>query len=222
MSTSNSSCETKEKCPHSAISAQPVVWTRGPINSLLSHTVLTESGEDLGEGGEGEREGGEEGRERDGRGGQGEGRGREGEGRGREREGRGGDREGRGGEGIGRGGERGGEGREGRTAFHSSRWGTDGPQLSASGVRLKCTLQTFISIPCRTRQPQTVLLHCSSPAEPRLLLTAVLQVAAVVRTGSPGTRTAHNTSDGADIVAGGGGGRFLSGGPARSKVSRAA
>ncbi len=31
------------------------------------------------------------------------------------------------------------------------------------------------------------LLHCGSPAEPRLLPTAVLQVAAVVRMGSPGT-----------------------------------
>ena len=37
-----------------------------------------------------------------------------------------------------------------------------------------------------------VLLHCGSPARPRLLLTMVPQVAAVVRMGSPGTRTTHN------------------------------
>ncbi len=38
-----------------------------------------------------------------------------------------------------------------------------------------------------------VWLHCGSPAEPRLLPTVVLQVVVVVRTGSPRTRTAHNT-----------------------------
>ena len=37
-----------------------------------------------------------------------------------------------------------------------------------------------------------VLLHCGSPAEPRLLPTAVPQVVVVVRMGSPRTQTAHN------------------------------
>ncbi len=39
-----------------------------------------------------------------------------------------------------------------------------------------------------------LLLHCGGPAELRLLCTAVLHTAAVVWTGTTGTRPAHNMS----------------------------
>ncbi len=45
-----------------------------------------------------------------------------------------------------------------------------------------------------------VLLHCGSPAKPRLLLTAVPHAVAVVRMGSPGTWTAHNTNNSGTCV----------------------
>ncbi len=40
-----------------------------------------------------------------------------------------------------------------------------------------------------------LLLHCSGPAKPRLLRTAVPHTAAVVWTGTTGTRPAHNTTE---------------------------
>ncbi len=46
----------------------------------------------------------------------------------------------------------------------------------------------------RLKHMLELLLHCSGPAEPRLLRTAVRHTAAVVWTGTTGTRPAHNTS----------------------------
>ncbi len=44
----------------------------------------------------------------------------------------------------------------------------------------------------RLKRTLELLLHCGGPAEPRLLYTAVQHTAAVVWTGTTGTRPAHN------------------------------
>ncbi len=52
-------------------------------------------------------------------------------------------------------------------------------------------LETGLSNKCLKRTLE-LLLHCGSLAEPRLLHTAVLHTAAVVWTGTTGTRPTHN------------------------------
>ncbi len=72
----------------------------------------------------------------------------------------------------------------------------------------RCLFKATPTTPCICREQQLetglsnkrlkhmleLLLHCGGPAEPRLLLTAVPHIAAVVWTGTTGTRPAHNIS----------------------------
>ncbi len=69
-----------------------------------------------------------------------------------------------------------------------------------------CLFKAVPTTPCVCREQQLetglsnkrlkhtleLLLHCGGPAEPRLLRTAVPHIAAVVWTGTAGTRPAHN------------------------------